>query len=94
MARMDRSRRGGMDGINIEPQISHAVPKSLISVQKCRKLADSTTTSGFSIGKQRFSIGSPSLLSPLKGGSMYQGSWLHLLHALRGLLAFGRAYGP
>ena len=38
MARMDRSRGGGMDGGDMAPYISYAVPKSLISVQKPQKL--------------------------------------------------------
>ncbi len=38
MARMDRSRRGGMDGIDLAPNISYAVPKSLMSVQKQLKI--------------------------------------------------------
>ena len=50
MARMDRSRRGGMDGIDMAPNISYAVPKSSIFVQKPRTSLELTTTTGFPIG--------------------------------------------
>ena len=50
MAQMDSSRRGGMDGIDLAPSITCAVPKSLISIQKPRTSPESTTTTGFSIG--------------------------------------------